>query len=173
MELVFFYLLGAMALGSAALLVLVFRNPVHAALALIVTLLSLAGLFALLDGHFIAAIQVMVYAGAIMVLFLFVIMLLDLRSEDLGPRKVTAAKGAAVVAVAFVTWQLVRLLLRTDGPVPGFDVTALPKEQLANVGTVETVGRVLFGTFLVPFEVTSVLILAAIVGSVVVAKKRV
>ncbi len=173
MELIFFYLLGGLALGSAAMLVLVFRNPVHGALSLIVTLLSLAGLFALLDGHFLAAIQVMVYAGAIMVLFLFVIMLLNLREDELGVRKVTAGKGVAAVAVAFITWQVVRLVLRTDGPVPGFDVTELPKAQLAELGTVQTVGRVLFDTFLVPFEVTSVLILAAIVGSVVVAKKRV
>ena len=173
MELIFFYILAAVALTGAMLLVFYFRNPVYGALSLITTLLALAGLFVLLDGHFIAAIQVMVYAGAIMVLFLFVTMLLNLQDHELGKARWTAGKGIATVATAYVTWKLAGMLLREGGAVPGFDVTAVPSSVADSIGTVQSVGNQLFHRFLVPFELTSLLILAAIVASVVVAKKRV
>jgi NADH-quinone oxidoreductase subunit J len=172
-ELVFFYILAAGALLGALLLVCYFRNPVYGAISLIFTLLNLSGLFVLLDAHFLAAIQVMVYAGAIMVLFLFVTMLLNLQEDELGGPRYGAGKLLAVVGVAFLTWQLAVVLMRDSGPVPGFDVKTLPAAQMETFGTVEQVGRLLFGDFLVPFELTSVLILAAIVASVVIAKKRI
>ena len=172
MELLFFYLLAGAALLGAALMVFWFRNPVYGAISLIVTLFALAGLFILLNAHFLGAIQVMVYAGAIMVLFLFVTMLLNLQEHELGAARWTLGKVVAASGAAFVTWRLVVALLRTDGPVPGFDKTSLSEASLASIGTVESVGRLLFSKYLVPFEITSVLILAAIVASVVVAKKR-
>ena len=167
METVFFYALALLALVSAGLLVFVFRNPVYSAMSLISTLLAIAGLFALLGGHFIAAIQVMVYAGAIMVLFLFVTILLDLRDDDLGEPRRTAAHGAAVISVGFVTWQIATSLLGAEARIPG-----VAAEAATSIGTIETVGRTIFTSFLVPFEVTSVLVLAAIVASVAVAKRR-
>jgi len=173
MEAVFFYALAMIALVSAGLLVFFFRNPVYSALALIVTLLANAGLFALLDGHFIAAVQIMIYAGAIMVLFLFVTMLLNLQEEELGAARLGPAKAAAVLAVGFVTWQVSTSLLGVETRIASAAAKGVPQATLDQVGTVETVGRTIFSSFLVPFEVTSVLILAAIVASVVVAKKRV
>ena len=172
-ELLGFYAFAAIALLGASLLVFYFRNPVYGAISLIVTLMAQAGLFVLLDAHFLAAIQVLVYAGAIMVLFLFVTMLLNLQEHELGGPRRSVGKALGVLAVGFVTWRLATLLFRVEGPVAGFDVRAIPETTANSIGTIENVGRLLFDRFLVPFELTSVLILAAIVASVVVAKKRV
>jgi len=172
-ELAFFYLFAALALLGAGLLVFCFRNPVYGAISLIVTLFAVAGLFVLLDAHFLGAIQVLVYAGAIMVLFLFVTMLLNLQDHELGGARRTWAKALGAAAAAAVTGHLCSALLRVDGPIPGFDVTAIPAQTAATIGTVESVGRLIFTRHLLSFEVTSVLILAAIVATVVVAKRRV
>ena len=173
MELVFFWILAFIALSGAALLVFYFRNPVYGAISLIVTLLAMAGLFVLLDAHFLGSIQVMVYAGAIMVLFLFVTMLLNLQEHELGGPRWSLGKLAGAAAAAFITVQLAAMLMRTSGPIEGFDVTSLPANTVNNIGTIEGVGRLLFTKYLLPFEVASVLILAAIVASVVIAKKRI
>ena len=173
MELVFFWILAFIALSGAALLVFFFRNPVYGAISLIVSLLAIAGLFILLDAHFLGAIQVMVYAGAIMVLFLFVTMLLNLQDHELGGPRWSVGKVISAAAAAFITVQLAGMMMRTDGAVPGFDVTSVPVNTLKNIGTIEGVGRLLFSKYLLPFEVTSVLILTAIVASVVIAKKRI
>ncbi len=173
MELAFFWILAFVALSGAALLVFFFRNPVYGAISLIVTLLAIAGLFILLDAHFLGSIQVMVYAGAIMVLFLFVTMLLNLQEHELGGSRWSVGKVLAALGAAFITWRLVAILMRTDGAVPGFDVTEIPTATLKNIGTIENVGRLIFSKYLLPFEITSVLILAAIVASVVIAKKRI
>jgi NADH-quinone oxidoreductase subunit J len=171
-ELVFFWILAFVALSGSALLVFFFRNPVYGAISLIVSLLAMAGLFVLLDAHFLGAIQVMVYAGAIMVLFLFVTMLLNLQDHELGGPRWSLGKVASAGAAGFITWRLAAMLMRTDGPIAGFDVTTLPINTLENIGTIEGVGRLLFSKYLLPFEITSVLILAAIVASVVIAKKE-
>lgn len=173
MELVFFWILAFVALTGAALVVFYFRNPVYGAISLIVNLMAMAGLFVLLDAHFLGTIQVMIYAGAIMVLFLFVTMLLNLQDHELGGPRWSAGKVAGAAAAAFITVRLAGAFMRTDGPVEGFDVTTLPANTLNNIGTIEGVGRLLFTKYLLPFEITSVLILTAIVASVVVAKKRI
>jgi len=168
--LTFFRIFGVIAMGSA-LLCITRKNPVASALWLVVTLFALAALFVLLDAQFIAALQILVYAGAIMVLFLFVIMLLNLGRP--GPTDIRGPVGlltAAVLAGALLL-QL-RVLGQSTLPssiqlLPG-TISALQQQQ----GIVGSVANPLFDTYLVPFEIASVLLLAAIVGAVVLAKRK-
>ena len=170
MVLKFFWIFGVIAMGSA-LLCITRKNPVASALWLVVTLFALAALFVLLDAQFIAVLQVLVYAGAIMVLFLFVIMLLNLGRP--GPTDIKGPAGlltAAVLAGALLL-QL-KVLGQTTLPsaiqLPPGTVAALQQQQ----GIVASVANPLFGAYLIPFEIASVLLLAAIVGAVVLAKRK-
>ncbi len=141
------------------------------ALWLVVTLFSLAALFVLLDAQFIAVLQVLVYAGAIMVLFLFVIMLLNLGRAGPSDLKGPAGLGVGVLLAGGLFVQL--LGLGRAAPPPGL---ALPPGAVARAaaeqGMVPAVARPLFTAYLVPFEITSILLLAAIVGAVVLAKRK-
>ena len=167
---VIFWTFAALALGSA-LCCITRRNPIASALWLVVTLFSLAALFVVLDAQFIAVLQVLVYAGAIMVLFLFVIMLLNLGRQ--APTDIKGPLGLAVgVALAGgLGFQLG--VLRVAGPPAAI---LLPPDAMARAaaeqGIVGSVARPLFDAYLVPFEITSVLLLAAIVGAVVLAKRK-
>jgi len=145
--------------------VVVARNPVNGAMALVGSFFALAGLFLLLDAQLIAALQVLVYAGAIMVLFLFVIMLLNLGPRDLGPPRFGVGKGVGVLAVAATVGFLVKVVL----PVG----RAASSPVNPSFGTVASVGRLLYTQYLLPFEVVSLLLLTAIVAAVVVAKGRI
>ena len=163
MELIAFFVLAVLAVASA-LIVITHRNPVISALALGINLISIAGFYLVLRAQFIALLQVIVYAGAILVLIVFVIMLLNLRDEArqresgsiqrwLGPLLALAFAvilGRAIVAGAG---------LGLNAPPPGF-------------GTVETLGRELFTRFYYPFEVISLLLIVAMVGAVLLAKRR-
>ena len=164
-EAVLFWAFGSLAAGLA-LLVIVLRNPIHCAVALVGNLFCIAALFAMLDAHFLAAIQVLVYAGAILVLFLFVIMLLNLNQDELGSPRQTAAKIAGSILLAWVGFKLVTKMAGVEGAGSGFP------EPPETYGTIELVGRLIFGQYLLPFEVASVLLLAAILGAVAIAKKR-
>jgi NADH-quinone oxidoreductase subunit J len=161
-EALFFWGFGGLA-AVLAVLVITMKNPIHSALALIGNMFCLAALFALLDAHFLAAIQVLVYAGAIMVLFMFVIMLLNLKTQELGRARRTLAKGLGLVLLAFVA---IRFLAEFKG-----EALALPPVT-GEYGTLESIGRLIFGPQILPFEVASVLLLAAIMGAVAIAKKR-
>ncbi len=170
MTLTFFWIFGGIAMGSA-LLCITRKNPIGSALWLVVTLFAIAALFVLLDAQFIAVLQVLVYAGAIMVLFLFVIMLLNLGRP--GPTDIKGPAGlltAAVLAGALLL-QL-KVLGQTTMPsaiqLPPGTVAALQQQQ----GIVGSVANPLFGAYLIPFEIASVLLLAAIVGAVVLAKRK-
>jgi NADH-quinone oxidoreductase subunit J len=149
------------------------RNPVASALWLVVTLFSLAALFVLLDAQFLAVLQVLVYAGAIMVLFLFVIMLLNLGRA--GPTDLKGPIGLAL-GVLLAGLLLVQLLVvRQSGSVPGPGGTAgagTPPGAAAAGGIVPAIAGPLFTVYLVPFELTSLLLLAAMVGVVVLAKRK-
>jgi NADH-quinone oxidoreductase subunit J len=179
-----FYALGAIAIGSALLCVLQ-RSALAAAMWLVGTMLSLAGMFLILGAPFIAAIQVLVYAGAIMVLFLFVIMLLNLGhpASDMRGRAswVVTLVGVGAMASVFLGLaaygpeRLARELTGTSDLPPSLVFAAgdAGRRAAETQGVVGGVAGPLFETYLVPFEVTSILLLAAIVGAVVLAKRRV
>jgi NADH-quinone oxidoreductase subunit J len=160
-----FYFLTFLALISA-LLVIFSRNPVHSVLYLILTFFCLSGHYILLNAQFLAAVNIIVYAGAIMVLFLFVIMFLNLR-EDTEPQKSMAVKLAAVGSGGLLMLIMVAALrtvdLSTLNNPTGFD---------SQIGLVENLGKVLFTDFLLPFELASVLFLVAMVGAVMLGKRE-
>ena len=164
-------LLFAMFSGTAiacALGVVFHRNPVHCALLLVGVLLSLSGLFVLLSAPFIAALQILVYAGAIMVLFLFVVMLLNVKGETplLTPG---SAKGFGILFSIIVFVELLWTVLSPTAGPPGAPPTnPLPE----GFGSPAAIGRVLYTTWIYPFEVTSILLLIAVIGAVVLAKRK-
>ena len=159
-----FYVFTTLMLGSA-LSVVCNRQPIYSVLSLLVVMFCLASLFVMLGAYFVAALQVLLYAGAVLVLFLFVIMLLNLEPEALARMRVFTLRGAGTLTAAFLFFGLARILMAGSraAPAPG---AALPG------GTVEAVGRLLFTTYLLPFELTSFIILAAIVGAVTLAKQQ-
>ena len=167
---VVFWIFAVIAIASA-LLCITRRSPVMSALWLVMTMFSLAAIFVLLDAQFIAAIQVLVYAGAIMVLFLFVIMLLNLGQA--GPSDMLGWVGRLVMLavaglLAVELWVVGRITPAEDLVPSAESVARLSEEQ----GAVGMISEPLFRVYLVPFELTSLLLLAAIVGAVVLAKRR-
>jgi NADH-quinone oxidoreductase subunit J len=166
-----FYLFGIIAIASAVAFV-TRKSPVAAALWLVNTMFSLAALYVLLDAHFIGVIQVLVYAGAIMVVFLFVIMLLNLGhvTEIADARGMGWKLAAGLVGLAL----LAQVFALTRARVP--EALALPDgavaEQVAAQGAIAPIAGPLFNEYLLAFEVTSVLLLAAVVGAVVLGKRR-
>ena len=161
-EAVSFYAFTGLML-AAALSVILNRRPIYSVLSLLVVMLCLASLFVMLGAYFVAALQVLLYAGAVLVLFLFVIMLLRLEPEVLGRMRLLTLRTTGTAAAAWLLWCLLRVLTATPAPTP----PALS----AGFGTVESVGRALFTTYLLPFELTSFLILAAIIGAVTLVKQ--
>jgi NADH-quinone oxidoreductase subunit J len=137
------------------------RNPVTSAMFLVLTIASLAGLFVLLHAFFLAAVQVLVYAGAVMVLFLFVIMLLDLRAEERQRIKAFTAVAGFIVVAAILAIFLQTLLRSSLGsnPSPVLEGSTIP------------LGKVLFTRFLLPFEIVSLVVLVAMVGVILLSKK--
>ena len=225
-EQILFIIFGILAVGSA-ICVIAFRNPIHSALALVLTFFSLAGLFISLGAYFVAAVQVIVYAGAIMVLFLFVIMLLNLGRLQTA-RQINKAKAFAVIVGILLAAEAIYIGIKAyDGtavsPAQGGSEavgTAITSEQLNRIAeivstyrldraeinsmyvpeiaeqknTVETlsaseanqliaklqgemgkpdrIGTILFTKFLLPFEVTSLVLLAALIGVIVLVKRE-
>ena len=167
-EQVLFWIFAVLTVLSA-LGVVVGKNPIASAMSLVAAFFFLAGIYVLLWAHTIAVFQVLVYAGAIMVLFLFVIMLLSLTEAELGKGKVTIGRavGAIAAAALFVLLGLVIGKAHLTG-VPFADAAAQ-----ANFGTIKTLGGILYSVYLLPFEAVSLLLLVAIVGAVVVAKSRI
>jgi NADH-quinone oxidoreductase subunit J len=145
-----------------SLMVVFSKNPVHSVLYLILTFFTIAGHYLLLSAEFLAAVHVIVYAGAIMVLFLYVIMLLNLNKET-EPHKANYLQFAATITAGL-------LLIILVGTLRGTEVIT-PQSAINNdIGLVKNLGRVLFNEFLFPFEIISVLLLSAMVGAVMLAK---
>ena len=162
MDHILFGIAAALAVASA-LVVILQRNPTYAAFSLIVTLCSMSVIYALLGSPFIAVLQIVVYAGAIMVLFLFVIMLLNVKAEDHAKTGVTPFKAAAGALAAILILQVGSVLLRNDA-------SRVPASYDASAKTMAT--QLFSVQFLYVFEATSVLILAALVGAIVLARKE-
>jgi NADH-quinone oxidoreductase subunit J len=170
---ILFYTFAAVAIGGA-FGVAVSRSPVASLLFMVVTLASIAGVFVLLEAHFLAAVQVIVYAGAIMVLFLFVIMLLNL-----GHDYVKDLKGGVFRILAFgligTMAGFLSLQFRAAGAMElvGDGGAARIDAALREQGVVGAIAQPLFTTYVVPFEITGILLLVAIVGALTLAKRRV
>lgn len=146
--------------------VVLFRSPVNSAMCLVVSFIFLAGLFGTLDAFFIMVIQVLVYAGAVMVLFLFIIMLFNLRSEKPRPFNVAAWAGGGLVIVGFAAL-LNKLLFSTQDFVSTTVPALSPKYN-----DVAGVGRTLFHDYNLPFQVIGVLLLVATIGVVLLSKRE-
>ncbi len=159
----------AVPLVVTALGVVIAKSPVYAAMNLVAAFFFMAGIYVLLSAHLIAFMQVLVDAGAVMVLVLFVIMLLSLGNEHLVPERRRAVQYVGVLGAVGVLAVLGASIARAAEQ--GFGAVARPLD--ASFGTVKAVGAVLFTQFLLPFEATSLLLLVAIVGAVVVAKERI
>lgn len=159
-----FWFLSFVAIFSALTMV-VTKNPVYSVLSLILTFFSIAGHYFLLNAQFLAAVHIIVYAGAIMVLFLYVIMMLNL--NDLGENKRSMLmKVLSVIAGCLLGFVMLAIVKRTD------ELNIIAKEASAEVGLVENLGNALYKDFLLPFEMASILFLAAMVGAVYLSKKE-
>lgn len=163
---IFELVVGAAAVGSAIFMVIA-RNMVMSVLSMIVNFLCLAILYLTLNAQFVAVLQILVYAGGIMVLFLFVIMLLNVRDTGHTEKK---SKFNTILAIAIGTGFLVEMSILIFSSV-GSKVSALP-QHAAQLGTVESIGKALYTSYLLPFEAVSFLLLAAIIGALVLAKKK-
>ena len=162
---ILFYVFAALTLLCGGLVIAnpFSRNPVTSAMFLVLTILSMAGLFVLLHAFFLAAVQILVYAGAVMVLFLFVIMLLDLKEEE--RRKITSfGLITGLISVGAIAAIFLKVLAKAR---PDADSSAPTLE-----GEPVALGKLLYTQYLLPFEVVSVLLLVAMVGVILLSKKK-
>lgn len=158
-----FYGLSILAI-YAALMVLLSRKPIHSVLYLVLVFFAIAGHYILLNAQFLAVVHVIVYAGAIMVLFLFTVMLLNLNKEERSPKS-GWIKAAAIGAGCM-------LVLVMIGVFRGYDIAVEANPSLTQIGLVKNLGRILFRQYLIPFELSSVLFLTATIGAVMLGKKE-
>lgn len=162
MQAILFYILAALSVAGGILMVSQ-KNPLSGAFSLILSLVSLAGLFAMLHAEFVFILQVLVYAGAIMVLIIFTIMLLNLKKEELEEAPVGWMRGLlTAVACAVAAFGAIRVL---------GDVKSGGNQVAAGFGSLEAVGHSMLSSFIYPFEIISLILLVAIVGVVLLAKK--
>ena len=161
---ILFIFLSALAIGSA-LMVITRKNPVHSVLYLIVTFFAISGHYILLNAQFLAIVNIIVYAGAIMVLFLFVVMLMNLNMA-IEPQKNKLIQFAGVLSGGSLFLVLIAALMKTKA------VNAAVEMQTGDYGLIKNLGQVLFKDYVLPFEISSVLFLSAMIGAVVISKKE-
>lgn len=161
---ILFYIFSALTLGCGVLVIAnpLSRNPVTSAMFLVLTIISMAGLFVLLHAYFLAAVQILVYAGAVIVLFLFVIMLLDLKAEAM--RRI---KFYGLLAGVISVGAILAIFLKSLGATL-FNTGSQPAPE----GNPDALGKVLFTGYVLPFEVVSVLLLVAMIGVILLSKKN-
>lgn len=162
MEQIIFFIVALMAVTSAVYFVLA-RNPLYAILSLIVTFFSIAAMYILLNAQFLGIVQVIVYAGAIMVLFLYILMMLNLNKAD-ESKKQNLTKFIGVFSAGL-------LLIGVLGAFRGLKGNTVAGNVDSGIGLTKNLGRLLFNEYVLPFELASILILAGIVGAVLIGKK--
>ena len=162
MEQIIFFIVAFLAVASAFYFVFA-RNPIYAILSLIVTFFSIAAMYILLNAQFLGIVQIIVYAGAIMVLFLYILMMLNLNKED-ESKKQNLMKFVGVFTAGL-------LLIGMLGAFRGFKGNTIAGNVDSSVGLTKNLGRLLFNEYVLPFELASILIFAGIVGAVLIGKK--
>ncbi len=162
MEGVLFYLMSACAIISAFFVVFS-RSPMHSIIALIVTFFSISGLYIMLNAQFLGAVQIIVYSGAIMVLFLYVLMMFNLKEKD------EPLKGGAFQVLAVICGGLV--FVGFMGALKGYQQIEFPTNPDSQIGLTKNLGRLLFSKYVLPFELAGVLFLGALVGAVMIGKR--
>jgi NADH-quinone oxidoreductase subunit J len=161
---ILFILLSVLAIGSA-LMVITRKNPVHSVLYLVVTFFAISGHYILLNAQFLAIVNIIVYAGAIMVLFLFVVMLMNLNTA-IEPQKNKLVQFAGVISGGCLFLILMAAIMKSNVASGNVEL------QTGDYGLIKTLGTVLFKDYVVPFEISSVLFLSAMIGAVVISKKE-
>lgn len=159
---ILFWFLSALAVLSA-IMVVASKNPVHSILYLIIVFFAISGHYVLLNAQFIAIVNIIVYAGAIMVLFLFVVMLMNLNAESEPPHKSKYLMFGGTIAGASLLLVLVAALKQSAGTL---------ELKTGSTGLIENLGKTLFTDFVFPFEISSVLFLSAMIGAVVISKRE-
>ncbi|HIJ96240.1 MAG TPA: NADH-quinone oxidoreductase subunit J [Desulfuromonadales bacterium] len=167
METIFFAIVSLVAIVSA-ILVVTCKNPINSALSLIMTFFCLATYYVMLDAPFMAAVQVMVYAGAIMVLMVFTIMLLNIRVDANKKQSHSVILGSIIGLFTLLNTVIMLVKSRAAAPTGPYS-----GDMIKTIGHTELIGREMFTNFLLPFEITSILLLVAIVGAVILAKKKI
>ncbi len=162
MDHIFFFYFAAV-IAATSLLVVALRNPVYSALSLLIMFFHVAGLYVTLHAEFLAAVQIVVYAGAILVLYLFVVMLLSIKSEERYHSQLPVAGLLGVMLCTEVI--LLFIQSRTGAPAPA------EADPIAGPGNTEMIGEALYSTYLFPFEVASLILLVAMIGAIILAKK--
>ena len=161
---ILFWILSVVALFSA-LMVITSKNPMHSVIWLIIVFFAISGHYLLLNAQFLAIVNIIIYAGAIMVLFLYVLMLMDLKKET-EPKKNRWLKLAGAVAGGSLLLVLIAALKKADL------ANQFAETRTGDIGLIENLGKVLFNEYVVPFEISSILFLSAMVGAVVIGKKE-
>jgi len=164
-----FFAYFAISMTVISLLIVTRKNPVHSVLWMLVLFVHVAGLYLFLNAEFLAAVQMIIYAGAVLVLFLFVIMLLNLRKEERERKYNTFWPISAVICTTMVVFML--RILRHTGVIPPPGEYSIDK--ISAEGSMMSVGRVLYTRYILPFEVASFILIIAIIGAVILAKRRV
>jgi NADH-quinone oxidoreductase subunit J len=167
MTAILFFYFAAVIVGASVLVILL-RNPVYCTLSLLVMFAHVAGLYLLLNAEFIAAVQVIVYAGAILVLYLFVVMLLNLKREERFQRQLIPA----LLVGALLLGEVMLVFFSARGGARFSGLTGdVPSDLIQEVGSTAVIGQLLFSRYLVPFEVASLLLLVAMIGAIALSKR--
>ena len=164
MDQILFFIVAAIAIASAVYFVFA-KNPMYAILSLIVTMFSIAGMYILLNAQFLGIVQIIVYTGAIMVLFLYILMMLNLNKED-ESKKANLPKFIGILSVCILFVGMLGAYKGLSG-----NTTVAEGNMDYSVGLTKNLGRLLFNEYVLPFELASILILAGIVGAVLIGKK--